>query len=375
VSQSTAKPVLAALALVALTGCYSARNPPLWPGSKYTEADRSRALLRALAYIGHSADQPANFADYGTDFLYCFYSIAVSARDPELSAAADRLARQAAARWAKLHAAVPRQASADDVADLVFGWLAASQLGQDDHRIKPELRQAAARFTAVDYLLFDPAKEPPPSDIPEKCPHDSVSNPRGAKVCRKCGRSLTMRSKYDVWEDALITTYTGDRYGIQLGTTYRDAIQWMGSMRPYLDRGQTSEGMFYDIVYALTHVVYTLNDYGRYLLPRDLLPQEYSYLRRNLPEAIALRDPETMGEFLDSLKSFGLTTSDEVIQTGMNYLLSTQRPDGTWSAPGEKDVYTLYHSAWTGIDGLKDCRWQGQGLNFPELRPLLEKMH
>ena len=366
---------MAALALVALTGCYSARNPPLWPGSKYTEADRSSAMRRALAYIERSADKPANFADYGTDFLYCFYSIAASARDPELSAAAARLARGTAARWAKSHAVVPRRANADDVADLVFGWLAASQLGQDDSRIKPELRRAAARFTVVDYLLFDPAKEPPPSDIPEKCSHDSVSNPRGAKVCRKCGRPLTMRSKYSVWLDALITSYSGERYGIPLGASYRGALEWMSSMRPYLDRKQTSEGMFYDIVYSLTHVVYTLNDYGQYLLSRDLLPQEYSYLRRNLPEAIALHDPETMGEFLDSLKSFGLTASDELIQTGMTYLLSTQRPDGTWSAPGEKDVYTQYHSAWTGIDGLKDCRWQGEGLSFPELRPLLKKMH
>lgn len=308
-------------------------------------------MLRALAYIDQSASKPANFAVYGTDYLYCFYSIAASARDPELIAAAERIGRRVAKRWAASHAVVTAGANADDVADLAFGWLAASQLGQDDGRIKPELRKAAARFTAIDYLLFDPAKEPPASDIPEMCPHDSVWNPRGATVCKKCGRTLKMRSKYDVWLDALITTYTGDRYGIQLGAPYREVLQWMPSMRPYRDRNQTNQAVFYDTIYALTHVVYTLNDYGQHLLPRDLLPQEYSYLRRNLGEAIALQDPETMGEFLDSLKSFGLNTSDDVIQSGMSYLLSTQRPDGTWSASSEKDPYTLYHSAWTGIDG------------------------
>ena len=86
-----------------------------------------------------------------------------------------------------------------------------------------------------------------------------------------------------------------------------------------------------------------------YLLPRDLLPQEFAYLKENLGEAIALHDPETMGEFLDTLKSFGLNRSDEVIRTGITYLLDTQRPDGTWSAPEEKDPYTLYHSAWTAL--------------------------
>ena len=105
-----------------------------------------------------------------------------------------------------------------------------------------------------------------------------------------------------------------------------------------------------------------------------LLPQEFTYLKENLGEAIALHDPETMGEFLDTLKSFGLNGSDEVIRTGITYLLDTQRADGTWSDPKEKDPYTLYHSAWTAIDGLKDCRWQGEGLSFPQVRPLLDSM-
>ena len=117
-----------------------------------------------------------------------------------------------------------------------------------------------------------------------------------------------------------------------------------------------------------------MNDYGKYLLPRDLLPQEFTYLKENLGEAIALHDPETMGEFLDTLKSFGLDESDEVIRTGITYLLDTQRADGTWGDPEQKDPYTLYHSAWTAIDGLKDSAWQGKGLSFPELRQLLDSM-
>jgi hypothetical protein len=274
-----------------------------------------------------------------------------------------------------MYAKVPAGVSADETADLVFGWYAASELGQSDGRIKPELRQAAGRFPVTDHLLFDPRTEPPPSDIPAQCTHDSVWNLRGAEVCEKCGRPLRMRSRYDVWLDALITTYTGDRYGIQLGAPYADVVRWLPVMRPYLDRGHTSDANFMNTVYAVTHLVYTLNDYGRYLLPRDLLEDEYRFLRGSLREAIALNDPETLGEFLDSLKSFGLNGSDDVIRTGMSYLLDTQRADGTWSHPEEKDFYTLYHSAWTGIDGLKDCRWQGVGLSFPKLRPWLEEIH
>ena len=364
-------PILTALVLA---GCGSPERVPLWPGSKYTEADKSKAMLRALDYIDRTARVPKGFAAQASDYTYCFYSIAATAREPELRAAAARLARVYAKRWAEMEASIPVDATSDDVADMIFGWLPASLLGESDARIKPALARAAARFTVIDYLLFDPAKEPPPSDIPADCQYDSAHNPRGATVCRKCGRPLHMRTKYDVWMDALIATYTGDRYGIPLGASYRDVLQWMPAMRPYLKLTQTSRRNFLDTLYALTHVVYTLNDYGKYLLPRDLLPQEFAYLKANLGAAIALHDPETMGEFLDTLKGFGLNGSDEVIRTGITYLLDTQGPDGTWGDPKEKDTYTLYHSAWTAIDGLKDCRWQGEGLSFPQVRPLLDSM-
>jgi hypothetical protein len=357
-----------------MAGCGPRADAPLWPGSRYTEGDRSRAMLRALDYIAQSSRNPENFAASGGDYMYCFYELADTASDSRLRRAALVLGLESAKKWTKAHAALPAGANADVVYTYVSGWLTASQLGMNDDRIKPSFKLAAKRFRPVDYLLFDPAHEPPPSDIPENCRYDNTYNPRGSKVCRKCGRPLVMRSKYDVWLDALIATYTGERYGVRLGSPYQDVLQWMPTMRPYLDRSQTSYPVFIDTLYSLTHLVYTLNDYNHYLLPRELLPSEFAYLRRNMPEAIALKDPETVGEFLDSLKSFGMNTSDPEIRTGIAYLLETQRPDGTWSPADEKDSYTLYHSAWTAIDGLRDYRWKGEGLSFPEVRPLLEKM-
>jgi hypothetical protein len=331
-------------------------------------------MLRALDYIERSARAPKQFSRWGSDYLYCFYSLAVTARDPELRAAAARLASEFAKRWANMEATVPPNAGSADIAFMVFGWLPAELLGESDARIKPDLIRAAARFKAVDFLLFDPAKEPPPSDIPEDCDYDATHNPRGATVCKRCGRRLIMKTKYEVWMDALINTYSGDRYNVQLGAPYRDVLQWMPAMRPYLKRSEITQDNFIDTLYALTHVVYTLNDYDQHPLPHDLLPQEFAYLKENLGEAIALHDPETMGEFLDALRSFGLNESDEVMRTGITYLLDTQRVDGTWSDPKEKDPYTLYHSAWTAIDGLKDCLQKPEALSFPELRPMLDRM-
>jgi hypothetical protein len=82
-------------------------------------------------------------------------------------------------------------------------------------------------------------------------------------------------------------------------------------------------------------------------------------------------DPETTGEFLDSLRSFGLTTDHPLIRTGIEYLLSTQNADGSWGCTEEEDIYARYHPTWTAIDGLREYAWQGLGLSFPRLEPLL----
>jgi hypothetical protein len=365
---------LSILLLGLLSGCNSHASPPLWPGSKYTEADRTNAMLRALQFIDRSASDPKQFQSQDGDYTYCFYSIAATARDPQLRAAAARIAPGYARKWAATRSTLPPDANADKVCHWVFGWLPASLLGEDDSKIKPELIRAAARFSPSTYLLFDPAKEPPPSDIPERCDYDHYQNARGAKVCIKCGRKLEIKTKYEVWLDALIISYSGDRYGVRLGGSYRDVLQWLPTMRPYPSRKETNQGDFLDILYCLTHVVYTLNDYNLYVLPHDILPEELAYMKQNLGEAIAMHDPETMGEFLDTLKGFGLDNSDPVIRTGITYLLDTQRPDGTWGPAGEKDFYNLYHAAWTAIDGLKDSRSQGERLSFPELRPLVDSM-
>src|SRR4029077_19797061 len=156
------------------------------PGSKYTEADRTRALLRALEFLHRSSSSPNNFDAWASDYLFCFYEISSTARNPELRAEATRLARGHENKWAAARPVVPANASSNELADLVFGWYPAALLGQSDARIKPQLRSAIANIPPADFLLFDPAKEPPPADIPAPCRYDHWLNPRGSTVCRKC---------------------------------------------------------------------------------------------------------------------------------------------------------------------------------------------
>lgn len=319
------------------------------------EAERSRAIRRGLHFIIRMARDPKVFKEYGADLLLCLYNIASTSADSELSRLAWDAARERALEYRRLNPALPSDATADDVYDLASGSYRAELIGVPDGVVKEQIRQAAARFSPQDFLWYDPAREAPPSDVPDECERCGRQNSRGAKVCRRCGARLEMQSPYDVWCDSLITTYVGQQYGVVLGASYSDVIGWAPHMRPY--RSHAGNREFIPMVYAATHVVYTLNDYSRYRLSPACLPDEFEFLKASLPGAIHLRDPEVMGEFLDSLRAFGLTESDPRIRTGFEYLLRTQNPDGSWGDVKDESAYDRYHPTWTAVDGLRDYRW------------------
>jgi hypothetical protein len=276
--------------------------------------------------------------------------------------------------WRRQHRSLPIDADAGTIADYAFGSDAADSLGLKDERLKDEIRRAAAGFSARDYLSFDPLTEPPPQDVPDECEYDEASNPRGSKFCRVCKRPLKMKSRYDVWYDALITVYSGDHYGVRLGAHYADVLKWLPSLRPYRGREGGGNPDFYDNVYAVTHVVYTLNNYSQYRLSPSLLPQEFAFLRDHSQEAIKEDDADMLGEFMDSLRAFGLTDASPQIRAGMEYYLAHQNPDGSWGEMDEEDIYERYHPTWNAVAGLSDYAWRGEGLSFPAVKPLLERL-
>jgi hypothetical protein len=335
------------------------RGRPLWPGSRFTEADRACAVRRGLEFIYRTALDENNFKAYGSDYLWCFYTISAGVSDAGVRRRARALGLERGRRWRRLHRALPAEADADTVIDFAFGSDAADSLGLRDERLKRQIRRAASRLSARDFLLFDPLKEPPPADVPAACEFDHARNPRGSKVCRLCQRPLKMRTPQDVWYDALITAYVGEHYGVTLGARYADVLKWLPTFRPYrAGEGKGANAEFYDTVYALTHVVYTLNDYGLYRIPPQLLPREYEFLKSNLREAVALGDADMLGEFMDSLRAFGLTDAEAEIREGTEYLLAHQNADGSWGDAREKDIYLRYHPTWGGVAALSDYAWR-----------------
>jgi hypothetical protein len=288
---------------------------------------QKEAIRKGIAFIGQVAKNPINRREYGTDLLWCLYSFSATPADAEIRRMATPMAREAAKTWLKMHAAVPADAGPDELVDLATGAYAAAHLGFPAEKLVEQVRQRAAAISVRDYFGFDPRKEAPPAGP----------------------------NRFDLWCDALITAQAGEIIGVTLGAPFADVIRWLPAMRPYPELKEKHQ--FYPVVYSITHAIYTINNYSAYAVDRECLRPEFDYLRENLDEAVRRNDPETMGEFLDSLRAFGMTDRDSEIQRGVAFLLSTQNADGSWGDPKDKDVYDRYHSTWTAVDGLLEYRF------------------
>jgi hypothetical protein len=155
----------------------------------------NRLLNRACASIYRTARSKELRSDR-RGLLWCLYASATS-RDPALARLALARGRERAAFWQREHPALPSNASADALANLLFGAYAAEKLGLPDERLKEQIRRAAPVHPVEDYLAFDPTREPPPADVPNPCRKCSKMSPRGATfaaiVARRwrCARGMT----------------------------------------------------------------------------------------------------------------------------------------------------------------------------------------
>ena len=336
---------------------------------RFTDSERRAAVLRGFRFIRESARQKENFAKYGADYLWCFCSLSAAAAEGNLKWAARRTGEELARQWRREHPMVAPGAGVGQVTELAFGAVSAEMLGSPDGELKAEIRKAVSRFTAEDFLWFDPAREAVPEDIPQQCGKCKRWNARGKRGCGQCGAKLEMMNRYDILCDALITAYSGELYGVRLGGSYADVAGRVKELRPYRWKMQDGREAFESMAYAITHLVYTLNHYGLYRLRREWLPQEFEFLRGHILANIEAGDVETLGEFVDTLRAFGVGEADADLEASREYVLRQQKGDGGWGE-GE-DAYLRYHSTWTSIGALMEIEWRGEAVSYPEALKVL----
>jgi hypothetical protein len=331
----------------------------------------ARAARRGFDYLLRFAREPEHFEAWGSDFLNYFYVVADTAADAEMRRRGRVEGAKLARRWCRRNPSIPEDTDAEGAYELIYGGLYADRVCGRGRRPKAKLRLAARQHSAADYLWFDPKTEPPPSDVPDEC-RCGLWNERGRKTCALCRHRLSMMTRYLVWYVALIRTYVADSYGVPLDCAYADVLRWLPALRPYPSAFSAPD--FYDAAYAVTHIVYTLNDYDKYSLRPAWLPQEFAFLKKNLAALIEARDPETTGEFLECLKCFGLSGRGPLVRAATDFLLESQNADGSWGKTDNEDVYRNYHTTLAATGGLTEVRWRAPRLAFPELMPLLKRM-
>ncbi|MGH9930111.1 MAG: DUF6895 family protein [Pyrinomonadaceae bacterium] len=333
---------------------------------------RDAAIERGLEFVYRFGSEGERFANYGSFLICCFVLVGATSRNPKLRRLGRDRAKHLLRRWSRMHPSLPSAATSDLLLEFVLVRYALSRIGVRDPAGASQIRDVTRRFSALDLLGFEPVTEPPPDDLPYPC-DCSFQNPRGRKVCKQCKRRLRIQSRYRVWMEALANTYVAERCGVLFGARYADVLKWMPFMRPYPVSDQCGEEVVRDAIYAVTHIVYTLNDYNTYRLSPRWLPREFAYLKANVETACAQHDAELLGELLDSLKAFGLPARHPLIQRGTGYLLTEQNEDGSWGDPQEENLRRRCHTTWTAIDGLRSLAWRGERLSLPALKPLLKR--
>lgn len=319
-----------------------------------------------MQFLERAATDPVRF---GTGLLYCTSFMAATAADLGLRTRARKLAAEAFKHWRSSEEA--GQGDASSLVSRIQSYDAASRIGLRFPAVVNRLRSQARAHAPEEHFWFDPRREAPPKDVPEACACQAQS-PRGKRKCLNCGQPLERMSATRVWFMCLTTCYCASKLGVRLGACYADVLEWLPHMRGGYRGSKHGLMPFYDSVYAATHVIYTLNDYGKYFLRPQWLPHEYEFLAKHLEHALQLNDPDMVGEFLDSLRAFGLGPEEPALRYAMQYLLDTQNRDGSWGAREGAIDYRRFHATWAAMDGLRDFTWKRPGLSFPAVLPRLK---
>jgi hypothetical protein len=353
-----------ALGAIGLSG--SAAADPARGRLPYTDQDRRRATLRGLRFIHATARVPANFAQHGEDYLWCFHTIASTAADPDLAQLARRMGLAGARAWRRLYPVVPADVTAGDITWLAYGSRTAGPAGRAR---SPDARSAAAGSRKLQRRRLPSISIPRASAARRRARHlhplPERERARGLRLCSTCGKRAGHEKPLRRADGCPDRHLHGRPVRRTPGAGYADVAALVPRMRPYRGYEGGNNPEFTATAYAVTHIVYTLNDYGTWRLNPAWLPQEIAFLRENLQVSLALRDPELLCEYLDCLKAFGVPSDDPLVRAGIDFLMAAQNRDGSWGTVQDSNIYQRYHSTWTAVTACATSPFRGEGRASP----------
>lgn len=331
---------------------------------------RRRAVMSGLDAIFSLSSDPQNFDQFGNDAIQCFYDVARVTEDP-VRANALMFVEQLARRWR--HRVLARgwrssgRPTPQQVLEAIVGLYCLERVGVSAPKLKedvlhavrltgPDADDALKPYSAKDYFGWDPIND---THVPEGV----------AEVLS--GESVTV---YRTLCNSLIHAFYAERAMIDVGCKYSDVLRKVATLRPYKSAGELSWESYVDQAYLITHVVFTLNNWGELALEPELLPHEHLFIRENIGVAVRERDAHLVGEYVECLRAFGATDSDPLVQLGMAFLLRAQDPaTHRWDTAG--DAYTSYHATMVACQALLVHTHRGYGPGLPSCVAVLEEWH
>jgi hypothetical protein len=250
-----------------------------------------------------------------------FFHLATRPRPGELTRQAHRLSKHSARRWLSAHPRLPAATSAEDVVfRYAYGAYTTMRVGLDTKALCRDLAAEARTLGWRKLFGFDPKREPPPNA--------------------------------DLWQYAMVGAHIAEGAGMRPGSSAREIAAWRRVMQPYpRPRARRLTAAAWSAFYAVTHLVYVLNDYSLYQLPRERFLPEAEFLRAACEAATADDDVEGIGESVDALLSLGDSERDPLIVRARRKILALQKRDGSWGSRSD-EPYTRLHKTWVALDGL-----------------------
>ena len=289
--------------------------------------------------------------------MFCLASVATTARPKAIRDSARQLGVPVAHRWIELHRNTTMDGDAEHILGCMHGCYSCALLGVRDRSLELRLRRAGRRLSKRQMFGFDPRSEAPPANIPEPC-SQGHENRRGKNVCARCSERLSHSSKYWIWHAALVSSHVCECFGLKTGGRYHDLLSWIHKMRPYPPTHQYETDEHFESLYAVTHMVYTLSNYGTRRVSPRLLKPEVRHLHASLDSAIELGHCDAVGEIVAALMALGFDGRTRLIRRGWEFLVEAQRENGSWSDP-QTDDCTGWHPTWAAIDALRGYTWRG----------------
>ena len=237
-----------------------------------------------------------------------------------------------------------------------------------------DLRAQVAKQSVEDLVGFSPKDNQCPFTPIFHCPNCGHSNTKakwkeervftttkeveGQVICQNCRSELKSKVDYGSLTDAVVWGFVFHTLDLELGTEgggFTDVLSVLPKARSYFALHELGKDFFNLQCYFITHFIYVMSDWGRSRLRKELYWEEYQFLVNNLAcVASTMHDPELVGEFLHCLRILGMDTrvSKEwaaMVASGEAMLGVQEHVLGLKGRfVRSPNVYTKYHSAWTG---------------------------